>query len=749
MNRIAPAIILLLLIGISLHSLIGEGRSAAPAAAAVPMMQAIAPATPPQDLTAARTQSDRSATQPAATTQSAATTRPVFTSVHGKKGFWQLVKTADGVWWYRSPEGRLEFMNTVTTVQPYQVARDRIGPSYVSRDWDGGITAKGDFLHWANATWKRVHAVGFKGLGAWCNPAFHQIDVPISRDLNVWTWMSPGSKRFYSKDWAPTAEHAIKVQVEPLKDNHNVIGYFIDNELDWGDGGAGPSLYFDNLPPGDPNRRQVIDVMKSIWTTLDSFNKDWGTQFKDWKELDSWPTLAHGQSGAYGRLFAAWLSHLSEDYFRLTTGLIRKYDPNHLILGVRFKGWAPLEVVRASKGYTDAQSLNMYVGDGFLDADLFRMMNEESGQPVIITEYSFHALDGRSGNRNTVGFAAQVLDQQARADGYRLLTTRLARVPYIVGADWFQWMDEPPSGRSNDGEDVNFGIVDVDDRVYKLLADSIRKTTPLLNPLHAASPHDDGKDIWRESFANKPVMHVPYLTHPPKLNGELSDWAPDTRLPGIRHSQTIGLERSSVPLPQVYMGWTREGLYLGMEVFDNDIQGTPADGWWWTRDHVEFFLSTRPVSSDQNAYDPYCHQFFFVPQSFPVADGIAGVVGQWHRPGDALKGNLIPHPTIRCAVRVLSDRYVLEMFIPGKALHGWDPVKQPAMAFNVHASNFQHALDYFWSAPKEVRTQLRPCTWGSLYLEPQGATPVEANAAPEKAPASPQPVQQASVTLMP
>jgi hypothetical protein len=594
-----------------------------------------------------------------------------------------------------------------------------------------------------------VHAVGFKGLGAWCNPAFHKIDVPISRDLNIWTWMSPGSKRFYSPQWAVTAEHAVKVQVEPLKDNHSLVGYFTDNELDWGDSGAGPSLYFDNLPPGDPNRVEVIKVMKTIWTTLDSFNKDWGTQFKDWKDLDSWPTLALGQSKAYGRLFTAWLSHLSEDYFRLTTGLIHKYDPNHLILGVRFKGWAPLEVVRASKGYTDAQSLNMYVGDGFLDADLFRMMNEESGQPIIITEYSFHALDGRSGNRNTVGFSAQVLDQQARADGYRLFTTRLARVPYIIGADWFQWMDEPPSGRSNDGEDVNFGIVDVDDRPYQMLVNSIRKTTPLLNPLHANSPQDDGKDIWRESFANKPVMHVPYLTHPPVLNGELSDWGSDTRLPGVRHSQTIGLERSSVPLPQVYLGWTDKGLYLGMEVFDNDIQGTPADGWWWTRDHVEFFISTRPVSSDQNAYDPYCHQFFFVPQSFPVDDGIAGVVGQWHRPGDALKDNLIPHPDIRCSVRVLADRYVLEMFIPGKALHGWDPAKQPAMAFNVHARNFQHALDYFWSAPKEVRTQLRPCTWGSLYLEPEGAAPVETNAGPRKMPGIQAPVQQASVTLTP
>jgi hypothetical protein len=40
------------------------------------------------------------------------------------------------------------------------------------------------------------------------------------------------------------------------------------------------------------------------------------------------------------------------------------------------------------------------------------------------------------------------------------------------------------------------------------------------------------------------------------------------------------------------------------------------------------------------------------------------------------------------------------------------------MAFNIHVRNYQHAIDYFWSAPKEVMTQLRPETWGVLKLAP-------------------------------
>jgi hypothetical protein len=561
--------------------------------------------------------------------------------------------------------------------------------------------------------------IGFKGIGAWSNPILHQYDVPMSQDLNVSAWVKGDDHRIYSPNWAATAAHAIQVETEPLRENHNLIGYFIDNELDWGDSGAGPVLYFDNLPPTDPNRQQVVGVMKTVWTTLDGFNHDWQTHIKDWKEIDSWTVLPPDEPTAYQRLFAAWLSHMAVDYFKITTSLIRKYDPNHLILGVRFRGYAPREVVCASRGYTDVVSLNYYVGDARLDLDMFQMMSQDSAQPVMISEYSFHSLDGRSGNRNTVGFAAQVLDQQARADGYQLLTTRLARVPYVIGADWFQWSDEPPGGRFGDGEDVNFGVVDVDDHPYELLTQAIHDTTPKLDPLHAGSANDEDTDVWRESFDNKPKMDVPYLSSPITLNGELSDWPAQAKLtPAMRHSQTVGLERSKLPVPDVYLGWTDDGLYLGFEVFDNDIQGAPSKGWWWTRDYVEFWLSTRPVPSDQNMYDVYDHQFFFVPNDFPGEDGLAGVVGQWHRPGDALKDNLIPQSNVHEAVRILPDRYVVEMFLPAKSLHGWDPRHQPAMAFNMHVRNWQHALDYFWSAPKEVMTQLRPNTWGILYLTP-------------------------------
>jgi hypothetical protein len=667
------------------------------------------------------------------------TTQPVgFKKINGAAGFWRLAQSNTGVWWFLSPDDKPEFLNSVTTVQPFQIPRDKEGPAFISSDYDGGLSNNGNLDAWAAKTIIRVRETGFKGLGAWSHPVFHKQNFPMTRDLNLWSWMHGPARRFYAPEFAATAEEAIKTQVDPLKDNKSLVGYFLDNELDWGDASSGPGVYFDQLPPSDPNRSEVVRIIQSVWTNVDKFNHDWNAKLKDWKDLDKWPTLPRQPQQPYARLFSAWLSHLAEDYFRLTTTLVHKYDRNHLVLGVRFKGYAMPEVVRASRGYTDVQSINYYPADARLDADMFRMMHELSGQPIMLSEYSFHSLDGRSGNRNTVGFVGQVLDQQARADGYRLMTTRLARVPYVIGADWFQWNDEPPSGRANDGEDANFGLVDIDDKTYDVLADSVRDTTPLLNGLHANSPRDDGHEIWRESFADKPVARVPYLVKPIRLNGELSDWPKEAKIQGVRHSQTVGLERSKLPLPNVYLGWREEGMYLGCEVFDSDIQGAPAQGWWWTRDNFEFWISTKPVASDQVSYDAYSHQFFFVPNSFPGEDGLAGTVGQYHRDGDALKDSLIPHPSVKQVCRIFPDRYVVEIFIPAKALHGYDPKKQNALAFNIHFRNFQHALDYFWSAPNDVLTQLRPNTWGPIYLEanPTGKAKVIEASKPNPAPAT-------------
>jgi hypothetical protein len=643
-----------------------------------------------------------------------------FKEVRGKEGFWRVAQTEDGVWWFLSPDGKTEFLNTVTNVHPVQKGMAKEGPHYVSRDWNGGPSREGgDIDKWAAKTIKRIHKAGFKGLGAWCDRTFHKYNVAMSRDLNVWSSLNK-SKLFYDSDWASAAEEVIKSQVAELRDNKNLVGYFTDNELGWKDGFGGPRYYFNGLQRDNPNRRELMKIIQSTWESVEAFNKDWQANLKSWDELEGWNKLPEQPASANVKLASAWVYHLAKDYFTLTSELVRKYDPNHLVMGIRYKGGAPVELFKASRGLTDVQSINIYSADAQLDREMFDAMYNEAQQPIVISEYAFHSLGGRSGNKNLSGFIwGHVTDQKAKADGYRLFTTRMARVPYIIGADWFQWNDEPPSGRE-DGEDVNFGVVDAKDKPYKNLVKAIKATKPLLNKLHGKSAADEGKDIWKPSAAEKPVFDVPYTKGTVRrivIDGYFGEWPGDSPLGALEYVKKVGIERSDeLVSPKVFLCWSEEGIYVGVKVYDKEIQAYPIDQMppehiWRARsfDCVEVWFSTRPVGPEQKWYDRYCHEFLFLPD---LKKTTGGTVVQWDQPGDAIEDYIIDGNDIKYMARAWKGGYALEMFVPAKLLEGFDPVNAPEMLGNVFVRNWQDAIDYYWAATEFGG----PNSWGILNL---------------------------------
>ena len=48
-------------------------------------------------------------------------------------------------------------------------------------------------------------------------------------------------------------------------------------------------------------------------------------------------------------------------------------------------------------------------------------------------------------------------------------------MPELVGTHWFQWADQPSTGRF-DGENYNIGLVDVTDRPYADLVGALKQT---------------------------------------------------------------------------------------------------------------------------------------------------------------------------------------------------------------------------------------------------------------------------------
>jgi hypothetical protein len=164
-----------------------------------------------------------------------------------------------------------------------------------------------------------------------------------------------------------------------------------------------------------------------------------------------------------------------ERYLTLVNQAIKKYDPNHLNLGIRFGGTPPEPILRMARVF-DVCSINVYE---YEPTRQMKRVYEVTGRPIVIGE--FHL--GVPANGLGAGLV-QAANQIERGKGYRYYMEQAAALPCFLGAHWFCWRDEPVLGRM-DGENYNIGFVDVTDRPYPELVAAAKATHKRLLDVHS------------------------------------------------------------------------------------------------------------------------------------------------------------------------------------------------------------------------------------------------------------------------
>ncbi|GAF99024.1 unnamed protein product, partial [marine sediment metagenome] len=104
--------------------------------------------------------------------------------------------------------------------------------------------------------------------------------------------------------------------------------------------------------------------------------------------------------------------------------------------------------------------------------DMLREIHRVTGLPVMVTEFSFRARD--SGPPNTRGAGIVVDTQEERATHFERYVGELMELPMVVGYHWFEHSDQPAEGRF-DGEDSNYGVVDIRDEPYTALVEVMER----------------------------------------------------------------------------------------------------------------------------------------------------------------------------------------------------------------------------------------------------------------------------------
>ena len=401
-----------------------------------------------------------------------------------------------GKWWLVDPEGRLFFSHGIDCVGVWADSpvderetwyRDFPGDreeyqdlwgetSNVVRDYYKGRKVR--HFNWAGVNVRRkygedstkkhyerahvrIRSWGMNTIGNWSDHnIFTMKRTPYVVAVHHWGTALAGSEGYWAKfrdvfapDFSANLKERLAWHKTRTAGDPYLIGYFIDNEISWGNKTA---LAVATLasPASQPAKRVFLDGLKKKYSSIRKLNRAWGTDHASWDALlDS--QEPPDQEKAKEDL-EAFTDKTADTYFRKCREAVKEIAPHNLYLGPRF-AWVNDLAFKAAAKHCDVVSYNLY----WRDVSGFKLPGD-ADYPVIIGEWHAGALDRGMFMPGLI----QVENQKARGEFYRDYATGVLRNPLFVGCHWFQYRDQATTGRSLDGENYQIGFVDICDTPY-------------------------------------------------------------------------------------------------------------------------------------------------------------------------------------------------------------------------------------------------------------------------------------------
>jgi hypothetical protein len=412
-------------------------------------------------------------------------------------GFFRVVQKPDGRWWAIDPNGCGVVLLGVDHVTFQGHWCEKLGYCPHGKKNEKKYA---DRAEWESETLGRLKTWGFTMLGAGCDAKLKHRGLVHTEFLNIGDHLAalgdeyditPNERRpcssfpnVFHPDFEAYCRHRVRQSCAPNRDDPWLFGYFIDNELAWwGRGGPETGLFDAVMKKGATHTAKVAlkdFVAGRCDRQVEGLNAAFGTTLARFDDLLDLPALPHATPEAR-ELKKAFLSYVAERYFSVTSKAIREVDPNHLVLGARFAGTGGADpaVWEVSGKYCDVVTFNCYP---MADLDEGRVYTHfgKTGErvtehfakyynyvkrPMLITEWSFPALD--AGLPSVHGAGQRFRTQAERTAATSLFARTMLSLPFLLGYDYFMWVDEPALGISTPfPEDSNYGLINEDGAPY-------------------------------------------------------------------------------------------------------------------------------------------------------------------------------------------------------------------------------------------------------------------------------------------
>jgi len=423
--------------------------------------------------------------------------------ISGKKtGFFHVERQGD-IWWAIDPQGR--------GFVPLGVDHATFGGHWCEKLGYAPYGQKNAAKYskpevWEEETLGRLRGWGFNLLGAGCAPSLqrrglaHTVFLAFGSalagqgdEMNIMADRGiPGSA--FPNVFHPKFEEYCRYRAwqscMPHVDDPWLFGYFFDNELAWW-GEAWGNLeggLFDVVMRKSAShsaKRALRDFLAQRYSNdINRFNRAWGSKIESFDRILESNTLTGSETATVSADKKAFAGLVGERYFGVIARAVREVDPNHMVLGCRFAGgYAPESVWAAAGHHCDIVTFNYYGNvdlthgiarddrncrRGKLLSDVFREFYNAGQRPMMVTEWSFPALD--AGVPSVHGAGQRFRTQAERTRATEITARTMLAMPFLLGYDYFMWVDEPALGISEKfPEDSNYGLVSEENKPYELL----------------------------------------------------------------------------------------------------------------------------------------------------------------------------------------------------------------------------------------------------------------------------------------
>ncbi|NWL20630.1 beta-galactosidase [Pseudomonas umsongensis] len=345
-----------------------------------------------------------------------------------------------------------------------------------------------DERRWTAHTLDRLQAWGFNTLGNWSAATLNDAErVPYTLPLSIvgdYASISTGSDWWggmpdpFDPRFAMATERAVAIAARDHRDDPWLIGYFADNELAWAGPGDDPKARYAlayatlKMTTDVPAKRAFLKQLRDKYRNQAGLSKAWGIDLPAWELMEDpgfVPPLPSAEHPEIEADFKYFQKVFADTYFKTISDSLKWHAPNQLLLGGRFAISTP-EAVESCAQYCDVLSFNMYTlqpQDGYDFAKLRSL-----DKPVLITEFNFGSTD----RGPFWGGVTQLAKEEDRGPAYANFLKQALNEPSIIGVHWFQYLDQPVTGRLLDGENGHFGLVGVTDLPFQGFVDSVRKS---------------------------------------------------------------------------------------------------------------------------------------------------------------------------------------------------------------------------------------------------------------------------------